>query len=150
MTAKQHDLLHSQSKLVAFQMLPFPVYVISCGYIHIGLVKLTPFEESSSTYLVAIIFDGAIPSSTHCTMASKALWSASKARGGGGGRASVCSPECIGTDTTAGSDMILSLVILHHRVGEARPRMERRKSPAVSHSGNREEAIIVIDIEVGV
>lgn len=82
MTAKQHDLLHSQSKLVAFQMLPFPVYVISCGYIHIGLVKLTPFEESSSTYLVAIIFDGAIPSSTHCTMASKALWSASKARGG--------------------------------------------------------------------
>lgn len=46
--------------------------------------------------------------------------------------------------------MILSLVILHHRVGEARPRMERRKSPAVSHSGNREEAIIVIDIEVGV
>lgn len=73
---------HSQPKLVAFQILPLPRYVICCGNMHNGLVKLTPFETSSSTYFVEMILVGATPSSTHLIIASKALWSVSHARGG--------------------------------------------------------------------
>src|SRR5580658_63105 len=74
--------LRTHEKFAASSVLPDPEYFEIVGYGHSGRVRTTPLAGfPSALYLVAIIFAGAEPFSTHCSIAFIMLWSGSAAAG---------------------------------------------------------------------
>jgi hypothetical protein len=72
----------AHEKFAASSTLPDPEYFATIGYGQSGRVRATPLAGfPSALYLVAMIFAGAVPFSTHCSSDLIMLWSASTRAG---------------------------------------------------------------------